>query len=169
MILFLFRFLWASDEINKNPSGYWLRVMDIARQNNITRVKRYVHVGMQRMQHMQFVTSCVLKQCFLLIFRCCQIMGRSDGDDQPAAHILYPCMQCSDIFYLRADICQLGMDQRKVNMLAREYANQIKLKKKPIILSHRMLPGLLEGQEKMSKSNPDSAIFMEDSAQVIHW
>jgi tyrosyl-tRNA synthetase len=26
-----------------------------------------------------------------------------------------------------------------------------------------MMPGLLEGQEKMSKSNPKSAIFMEDS------
>lgn len=25
-----------------------------------------------------------------------------------------------------------------------------------------MLPGLLEGQEKMSKSDPNSAIFMED-------
>lgn len=93
-------------------------------------------------------------------------MGRGDGDDQPAAHILYPCMQCADIFYLKADICQLGMDQRKVNMLAREYADQIKMKKKPVILSHKMLPGLLEGQEKMSKSNPDSAIFMEDSIQV---
>ena len=23
-------------------------------------------------------------------------------------------MQCADIFFLRADICQLGMDQRKV-------------------------------------------------------
>lgn len=26
-----------------------------------------------------------------------------------------------------------------------------------------MMPGLLEGQEKMSKSDPNSAIFMEDS------
>lgn len=33
-------------------------------------------------------------------------------------------MQCSDIFYLHADICQLGMDQRKVNMLAREYMDK---------------------------------------------
>ena len=27
----------------------------------------------------------------------------------------------------------------------------------------RMMPGLLEGPEKMSKSDPNSAIFMEDS------
>jgi tyrosyl-tRNA synthetase len=55
------------------------------------------------------------------------------------------------------------MDQRKVNMLAREYcdAAEPKIKFKPVILSHHMLMGLKEGQEKMSKSDPDSAIFME--------
>jgi tyrosyl-tRNA synthetase len=31
-----------------------------------------------------------------------------------------------------------------------------------------MMPGLLEGQEKMSKSNPDSAIFMEDSVEDVN-
>jgi tyrosyl-tRNA synthetase len=36
------------------------------------------------------------------------------------------------------------MDQRKVNMLAREYCDDIKRKLKPIILGHRMMPGLLE-------------------------
>jgi len=30
-----------------------------------------------------------------------------------------------------------------------------------------MLAGLKEGQEKMSKSDPDSAIFMEDSADDV--
>jgi len=38
---------------------------------------------------------------------------------------------------------------------------------KPIIVSHGMMSGLLEGQEKMSKSNLDSAIFMEDSAEEV--
>jgi tyrosyl-tRNA synthetase len=38
---------------------------------------------------------------------------------------------------------------------------------KPIIVSHHMLMGLKEGQEKMSKSDPDSAIFMEDSAADV--
>jgi tyrosyl-tRNA synthetase len=69
---------------------------------------------------------------------------------------------------MQADICQLGMDQRKVNMLAREYADDAKPKKlKPIILSHPMMPGLLQGQEKMSKSDPNSAIFMEDTAAEV--
>jgi tyrosyl-tRNA synthetase len=30
-----------------------------------------------------------------------------------------------------------------------------------------MMFGLIEGQLKMSKSNPDSAIFMEDSAKEV--
>ena len=38
---------------------------------------------------------------------------------------------------------------------------------KPIIVSHGMVSGLIEGQEKMSKSNPDSAVFMEDSAEEV--
>lgn len=37
----------------------------------------------------------------------------------------------------------------------------------PIIISHHMLMGLKEGQEKMSKSDPDSAIFMEDSVADV--
>ncbi|RAL45366.1 hypothetical protein DM860_013762 [Cuscuta australis] len=67
-----------------------------------------------------------------------------------------------------ADICQLGMDQRKVNVLAREYAEDIKRKNKPIILSHHMLPGLQEGQEKMSKTDASSSIFMEDDEAEVN-
>ncbi|BBH03366.1 hypothetical protein Prudu_014214, partial [Prunus dulcis] len=85
-----------------------------------------------------------------------------------AAQILYPCMQCADIFFLKADICQLGMDQRKVNVLAREYCDDIKKKNKPIILSHHMLPGLQQGQEKMSKSDVSSSIFMEDEEAEVN-
>ena len=131
-------FLSSSEEINKRPDEYWTLVMDIARKNKLNR-----------------------------IIRCSQIMGRSETDDLSAAQIFYPCMQCADIFFLKADICQLGMDQRKVNMLAREYCDDIKRKLKPVVLSHRMMPGLLEGQEKMSKSDPNSAIFMEDSEQEV--
>ncbi|CRG98087.1 tyrosine--tRNA ligase, putative [Plasmodium gallinaceum] len=126
-------FLWASDEINKKPNDYWSLVIDISRSFNINRIKR-----------------------------CLKIMGRSEGEDNYCSQILYPCMQCADIFFLNVDICQLGIDQRKVNMLAREYCDIKKMKKKPIILSHEMLPGLLEGQEKMSKSDENSAIFMDD-------
>ena len=45
----------------------------------------------------------------------------------------------------------MGLDQRKVNMLAREYSDKIGKKDKPVILSHGkwlnlgMLSGLKEG------------------------
>lgn len=132
-------FLWSSDEINSRANEYWPLVMDIARRNKLPR-----------------------------IVRCCQIMGRNEQDELTAAQIFYPCMQCADIFFLKADICQLGMDQRKVNVLAREYCVDIKRKNKPIILSHHMLPGLQQGQEKMSKSDPSSSIFMEDEEAEVN-
>jgi tyrosyl-tRNA synthetase len=66
-------------------------------------------------------------------------MGIENESDMTAAQMLYPCMQATDIFYLKADICQLGHDQRKVNMLAREYCTKKKIEKKPIIISSCMV------------------------------
>lgn len=128
------QFLWSSDEISKHAKKYWSHALHIAKSTNMTRIKK-----------------------------CGQIMGRNDENKLTAAQILYPIMQCTDIFFLEADICQLGVDQRKVNMLARDYCDASGRKNKPIILSHHMLYGLKAGQSKMSKSDPDSAIFMEDT------
>ncbi|MFX0001857.1 MAG: tyrosine--tRNA ligase [Candidatus Hodarchaeota archaeon] len=112
------------------------------------------------------------------IMRCTQIMGRSESDKLYASQILYPLMQAADIFYLPADICQLGMDQRKVNVLAREIAKSLN-KPKPVAIHHHMLMGLkkppateLNGVDrtieiKMSKSDPDSSIFMLDSPDDV--
>mmetsp|Transcript_10198 Transcript_10198/g.10084 ORF Transcript_10198/g.10084 Transcript_10198/m.10084 type:complete len:219 (+) Transcript_10198:527-1183(+) len=100
------------------------------------------------------------------IKKCTQIMGRDDEYELSASQIFYPCMQATDIFFLKADVCQLGTDQRKVNMLAVEYAEKAGLEK-PVIISHPMLMGLKKGQAKMSKSDPDSAIFMEDTAKDV--
>lgn len=130
-------FKWASEEITDKANQYWPTMLDVARRFNVTRIKK-----------------------------CCQIMGRLEGS-LTSAQVLYPLMQCTDVFFLKADICQLGVDQRKVNMLAREYCDAAKIKNKPIILSHHMLYGLKAGQEKMSKSDPDSAIFMEDTPEDV--
>mmetsp|Transcript_20119 Transcript_20119/g.43679 ORF Transcript_20119/g.43679 Transcript_20119/m.43679 type:complete len:805 (-) Transcript_20119:70-2484(-) len=130
-------FRWASEEITEKAHIYWPLMLDVARRFNATRIKK-----------------------------CCQIMGRLEGN-LTAAQVLYPLMQCTDVFFLQADICQLGVDQRKVNMLAREYCDAAKKRYKPVILSHHMLYGLKEGQEKMSKSDPDSAIFMEDTVEDV--
>jgi tyrosyl-tRNA synthetase len=131
------QFLWASDEINRQPDKYWSLVMDISSKFSTTRVQR-----------------------------CTQIMGRGEGDELAVSQMFYPVMQCADIFFLNVDICSLGLDQRKVNMLALEYCDKIKRKFKPIVVSHPMLRGL-DGSDKMAKSNPDSAIFMDDEPNEV--
>jgi len=114
--------------------------------------------------------------------RCLSIMGRRAGELKETAQYFYPMMQCADIFHLGVDICQLGLDQRRVNILSREIADRLKWKK-PILVHHHMIPGL-EGQKqpegydeirdvdieigsKMSKSKPSSCIYVHDSAAEI--
>lgn len=130
-------FIWSSDEINKRSDEYWKLVLDIATKFNLTRIKK-----------------------------CTQIMGRDESDDLAASQIFYPVMQAADVFFLNVDICSLGMDQRKVNMLCREYSKKAKRKFAPVIVSHHMVMGL-DGSDKMSKSDPDNAIFMDDSEQEV--
>ncbi len=140
-------FIWASELMKKED--YWLTVLKIGTLNSVSRITR-----------------------------CSQIMGRGENESLSAAQIFYPCMQAADIFILDVDIAQLGMDQRKVNVLAREISEKLG-RKKPIAIHHHMLMGLTEPKDKetsgidsaiakkMSKSNPDSAIFMTDSVEEI--
>lgn len=58
------------------------QVMDVARKNTITRIKR-----------------------------CCTIMGRQEGDDNvSSAQIFYPCMQCADVFFLKVRMCVVEVE-----------------------------------------------------------
>ena len=141
-------FIWANDVVDDRD--YWTKVVTIGRNSTLQR-----------------------------ILRTTQIMGRSEKDTLSAAQIFYPCMQAADIFQLEADICQLGMDQRKVNILARELGPKL-FGRKPVAVHHHMLMGLQqppapgEGDSveraialKMSKSNPNSAIFMTDTVEDV--
>lgn len=147
-------FLWASD-MAKNPD-YWKLVVQVGRSNVLRR-----------------------------FIRTAEMMGREESlDNLTGANIIYSCMQVTDIFMLKANITQLGMDQRKLNMLAREVGPQLGFWK-PVIVSHHMLMGLSKAphsteavdmasnaikraiERKMSKSNPDSAIFMTDTTEDI--
>ncbi|MEK7633784.1 MAG: YbaK/EbsC family protein, partial [Patescibacteria group bacterium] len=73
-------FVWAS-EMNKNPD-YWKLVLQVGKSNVL---KRFI--------------------------RTAEMMGREESLDKlTGAHIIYSCMQVSDIFLLGAKITQLGMD-----------------------------------------------------------
>lgn len=131
------KFIFATKFIKENCIKYFKMVNDIAAFSSLNRILRTV-----------------------------QIMGRKEGENLSLSQLIYPCMQATDVFLLDVDICQLGVDQRKVNMLAIEYA-KAKSMKQPIILSHHMLMGLKGKNDKMSKSDPDGAIFIEDSKDDI--
>ena len=152
-------FVWAS-EMNKDPN-YWKLVLQVGKSNAL---KRFI--------------------------RTAEMMGREESLDKlTGAHIIYSCMQVADIFKLGAKVTQLGMDQRKVNMLAREVGPMLGYWK-PVVVSHHMLMGLQKPiskantsgpvvqaqsesaiqrtiERKMSKSMPDSAIFMTDTTEDI--
>lgn len=141
-------FVWASDMV-KNPD-YWKLVIQIGRTNALRR-----------------------------FIRTAEMMGRAESlDSLTGANIIYSCMQVADIFMLNAKITQLGMDQRKLNMLAREIGPQLGYWK-PVVVSHHMLMGLGKPaskdadtlqrtiETKMSKSQPDTAIFMTDTKEDI--
>ena len=130
---------------------YWDRVLRVGKVTTLERVKRAITV-----------------------------MGRKEGESVSAAQLMYPVMQATDIFYMDVSICQMGMDQRKANMLAREVADKYGWRK-PVAVHHSLLLGLqgvpqgvdVKGDSdtaieyKMSKSNPKSAVYMHDSYDEI--
>lgn len=113
--------------------------------------------------------------------RAVTIMGRKEDDTLvDFSKLIYPCMQVEDIFYLDLDFCLGGMDQRRAHVLAREVADHYKLKK-PVAVHTPLLSGLqgagrmdAKGDAeaamidcKMSKSKPETCIFIHDSPEQI--
>lgn len=127
---------------------YWKMVLDISRNTTMNRM-----------------------------LRCVTIMGRKETETLSSAAVLYPSMQAADIFKLEVDIAHGGMDQRKIHMLAREIAPKLG-REKPVALHTGLLAGLQSClrmnpteeeviDAKMSKSIPDSAIFIHESEEDI--
>jgi len=119
-------------------------------------------------------------------------MGRKMGEGVDFAKLLYPAMQVADIFIQNVSLAHAGYDQRKAHVIAREVA--LKMKKnnlvdnkgekiKPLCVHHHLILGLtkpsiwpikdqsqlqeLWSDMKMSKSIPNSAVFVNDSPDEI--
>lgn len=147
-----------------SDQNYWALVIGVAKSSSLARIKRAL-----------------------------TIMGRkAEEAELDASKLIYPAMQVADIYYLELDIALGGLDQRKAHMLARDIAEKSemvrlyerlmgkKLKKPiaihtPIISSlqgdRRMEAGVevddLYAEYKMSKSKPETAIFLHDAPEVI--
>lgn len=124
------------------------------------------------------------------------IMGRTEDETKiDLAKLLYPPMQAVDIHSLDLDIVHSGMDQRKIHMLVREIFPKMKWKV-PVAVHHKLLPSLSKPVDtkvdtktvtadsiipntqtktftvdvilvKMSKSEPDSGVFIHNSDDEI--
>lgn len=146
-----FEVVYAEDLVD--GSEYWATLLRVAKSTSVARIRRAL-----------------------------TIMGRrADEAESDFSKLVYPLMQVTDIFELNVDVALGGIDQRKAHMLARDVAE--KLGKKKVVAVHTpLLPSLqgvfrmdmrtlpkdeLMSEIKMSKSKPESAIFIVDSDEEI--
>lgn len=139
-------------ELYHNNDEYWINLIKIAKNTTLSRILRSI-----------------------------DIMGRKEKDIVDFAKLIYPVMQVADIFALKVDIAHGGTDQRKAHVIARDVASKLKFKP-PIAVHHHLILG---GQKpakypitkeeikemaidlKMSKSKPETCIFIHDSPEEI--
>jgi tyrosyl-tRNA synthetase len=117
--------------------------------------------------------------------RTLEIAGRGEEAEEgrKVAELLYTPMQVADIFHMKVKIAQLGMDQRKANMVAREVGEKLGFWK-PVSVHHHLLQGLEKPPQwplpadpaerrrqlssvKMSKSRPGTCVYIYDSPEAI--
>ena len=145
-----------------NNDLYWATFVEISKNTSLSRIQRSI-----------------------------TILGRKEGDSVDFAKLLYPGMQVADIFIQRINLTHAGMDQRKAHVVAREVANKISFSPilnkngkqiKPIAIHHSLILGLGKPEKwpvkkeellevfssmKMSKSKPDTCVFVHDSPEEI--
>lgn len=142
-------------------NDFWMTTVEVAKNVTLNRAKRSV-----------------------------DITGREAGEDMKTALLFYPMMQVADIYHLGIHLAHAGSDQRKAHVVARDVASDITFKPLmlgekrvvPIGFHHHLLSGLLKPpvwpipadkkrevltSMKMSKSKPDSAIFLTDTPSEI--
>jgi len=149
-------------EFYHNNDKYWLDVIDVSKHTSLSRMQRSI-----------------------------TIMGRTEGGSVDFAKLIYPPMQVADIFAQQINMSHAGIDQRKAQVIARDVAlklsfdpllNSKKEKIKPMAVHHSLIMGLgkpskwpvkkeelkdMLSELKMSKSKPDTCIFIHDSEDEI--
>ncbi len=155
------KFVLGSDLYHHNDK-YWQTVIDISKNLTLSRVVKST-----------------------------TIMGREAGENVCFAWLIYPPMQVADVFIQNLNFVHAGMDQRKAHVIAREVATKLKISPlkdkqwkivKPVAVHHPLILGLNKPPKwpvdkenlrevwsamKMSKSKPDSAVFIDDSEDEI--
>ncbi len=149
-------------EFYHNNDLYWQTVLEVSKNTSLSRMQRSI-----------------------------SILGRKEGEGVDFAKLIYPAMQVADIFAGGFHFSHTGLDQRKANVIARDVAKQLKFSPlkigneivKPVAVHTHLLAGLskptvwpvpedfdkkeLQTSMKMSKSKPDTCVFIHDSADEI--
>ncbi len=155
------KFILGSD-LYHNNDDYWATMLDVSKNTSLARMKRSI-----------------------------TIMGRKEGGSVDFAKLIYPSMQVADIFIQGINLPHAGIDQRKAQVIARDVALKVKTKPlldkegkqmKPVAVHHHLILGLgkppvwpvpkeqlqeLWSALKMSKSKPDTCVFIHDSPEEI--
>ena len=119
------------------------------------------------------------------------VTGKKEGEMVQFALLNYPVMQVADAFFMQTHLVHAGIDQRKCHVLMREVASgmdegfELSIDKnpiKPIAMHHTLLLSLGvdpasvskrittdadDDSLKMSKSKPDSAVWVHDDIVEI--
>ncbi|MBI1387535.1 MAG: tyrosine--tRNA ligase [bacterium] len=151
----------GSDLYRDNPD-YWTALIDVCKNTTLNRIMRSI-----------------------------TILGRAEGDSVDFAKLVYPPMQVADIYTMGVNLAHAGQDQRKAHVIALDVANQIKTlpltapdgeRITPLAIHHHLLIGLgkppmwpidperkqdVWAAMKMSKSKPDTAVFITDEPDEI--
>jgi len=155
------KFVLGSD-LYHNHDDYWATVIDVSKHTTLARMMRSI-----------------------------TILGRKEGESIDFAKLIYPPMQVADILFQGINMPHAGLDQRKAQVIARDVALKVKTSPlldkngnhiKPVAVHHHLILGLGQPpvwpvpkdqlQEvwsalKMSKSKPDTCIFIHDSPDEI--
>jgi len=136
---------------------------------------------MKDLRYWELVVKTAKNMTLARVKRAMTIMGRRATEATlDFSKCIYPPIQVSDIFALDLSICLGGMDQRRAHILAREIGPKLGFKK-PAAIHTPLLMGLgatgrmevktpSEGMDvelKMSKSRPETAVFIHDSSEEI--
>ncbi len=149
-------------ELYHNNDDYWATMIEVCKNTSLARMMRSI-----------------------------TILGRKEGESVDFAKLIYPPMQVADIFVQGINLPHAGLDQRKAQVIARDVALKMGIKPlldkkgnsiKPVAVHHHLILGLgkpsvwpmpkeqlqeLWAVLKMSKSKPDSCIFIHDSPEEI--
>lgn len=154
-------FVLGSDLYHNNDE-YWKTVIDVSRNVTRNRMERSIDVA-----------------------------GRKMEEGLPFARMVYPAMQVADLFNLQINLAHGGTDQRKAHVVARDAGGKIEFSNlthngeqyKPSAIHTHLLLGLekpptwpipedmdakdLWTEAKMSKSKPDTCVFIHDPEKDV--